>query len=212
MSTEVGVRNLSYDDRDPLLKYQGSWFLNFQGIYNASSVHLMGTLSVTNDSSPNVTFTFPEAVVAFYYYGIERSLGANYSICVDCDPNNRIFVNIDGVNRTDDGRNPPVVLFSTTFPTPGVHEIILRNEQDSRFNGNSQMTIDKFDLEIVDPDAVPPTQSPSSQSTVLPSSSTSTTATTPSTSSSPAVSTPASKPSAPIGIIVGAVLGGIAAA
>lgn len=31
-----------------------------------------------------------------------------YGVCIDCDPNARNFDIIDGVNSTDDGRNPPV--------------------------------------------------------------------------------------------------------
>ncbi|KAF9559488.1 hypothetical protein CPC08DRAFT_708788 [Agrocybe pediades] len=259
MSSAVGLRNISFDDRDVSLKYQGSWFNT--GTYNATSVHQSGTLSSTNSVGASVTFTFPQPAVAFYYYGIKRSRGGNYSICVDCDPNNRVFLNIDGVNSTDDGQNPPVVLFSTAFPTPGVHEIILVNDEDSRFpGGNSQITVDRFDLEIVDPNAVPtPSPSPvdhptSTISSAGPSTTSSTNTSTTSTSSSstsaaigslpsvgstdpsaslptsslpsvPTVSSPtssistpflppsppATRSSAPIGMIVGAVIGGLAA-
>lgn len=45
---------------------------------------------------------------AFYYYGMRRSRGALYAICIDCDPNKPIFESIDAVNATDDGTNPPV--------------------------------------------------------------------------------------------------------
>lgn len=47
-------------------------------------------------------------IYAFYYFGIKRADGGFYQICIDCDPNNRIWTDIDGVNKTDDGKNPPV--------------------------------------------------------------------------------------------------------
>ncbi len=39
---------------------------------------------------------------------MRRSKGATYGICVDCDPDGRVFEMIDAVNLTDDGKNPPV--------------------------------------------------------------------------------------------------------
>lgn len=119
----AGSHNVSFDDRKfEVLKYEGFWF--HEGTWNASSVGQTGTLSSSNDPNANVTFvrcafcmfarclpprkTFPEAAVAFFYYGITRSRGGSYGICVDCDPNARNFETIDGVNLTDDGKNPPV--------------------------------------------------------------------------------------------------------
>jgi hypothetical protein len=55
--------------------------------------------------------------IAFYYYGIPRCCGGLYGICIDCDPLNPNFIPIDAVNRTDDGKNPPVgsaLLLTTT--------------------------------------------------------------------------------------------------
>ena len=43
------------------------------------------------------------------------------------------------------------MLYSKVFETPGVHEIILKNLADTRFadnNNNSQLSIDRFDLEV----------------------------------------------------------------
>ncbi|KAF4614963.1 hypothetical protein D9613_003516 [Agrocybe pediades] len=204
MSSTVGLRNVTFDDRDTnTLQYQGSWFN--QGTWNASSVGETGTLSSTNDVNANVTFTFPTPAVAFYYYGIPRSRGGSYGICIDCDPNNRIFLPIDGVNTTDNGQNPPIVLFSMNFKTPGVHEVILRNQADPRFNGNSQLTLDRFDLEVVDPNAGSSSSSSSSSSSTASSSTSST-----SNTAEPAVAAGSSS-STPVGAIVGGVLGGLAA-
>jgi len=162
--------NDTYDDRDMTdLKYAGFWFNT--GSYNASSVGETGTLSSSSDIHANVTFVFPVPAVAFYYFGIRRCCGGLYAICIDCDPNAPIFDTIDAVNRTDNGENPPVVLFSKTFDQPGIHEVILTNMNDSRF-GTSQITIDRFVLEVPNDNPVilpsstpsPPTSSSSSSS------------------------------------------------
>ncbi|KDR69182.1 hypothetical protein GALMADRAFT_145587 [Galerina marginata CBS 339.88] len=185
-----GFLNQTFDDRDTdHLRYQGGWFLT--GSWNASNVGESGTLSSTSDLNANVTFTFPTPAMAFYYYGIPRCCGGFYGICIDCDPNNPNFLPIDAVNTTDDGKNPPVVLFSMTFKTPGIHEIIIRNQNDTRF-GKSQITIDRIDLEVVNENATPSTAPPSS--------------TTPTNTGQPRSSSTSSS-STPIGAIVGGVLG-----
>ncbi|KAK0500790.1 hypothetical protein EDD18DRAFT_1145864 [Armillaria luteobubalina] len=157
----VGYINTTYDDRlTDVLEYAGPWFNT--GTYNASSVGDSGTLSSSNDPTANVTFVFPVPANAFYYYAIRRCCGGLYAICIDCDPNKPIFESIDAVNATDDGKNPPAILFSKTFDQPGIHEIILTNQKDPRFNGSSQITLDRFVLQVVDNAA--------SQSTIISSS------------------------------------------
>ncbi|KAK0433974.1 hypothetical protein EV421DRAFT_1360939 [Armillaria borealis] len=199
----VGYINNTYDDRlTDVLKYAGSWFNT--GTYNASSVGDSGTLSSSNDPTANVTFVFPVPANAFYYYGMRRSRGGLYAICIDCDPNKPIFETIDAVNATDDGTNPPVILFSRSFEQPGTHEIILTNQNDTRFSGgNSQITLDRFVLQVVDNSAPESSTSTSGSST----SSSATSSTAPAASQSTIISS--SKP--PIGTIVGGVVGGIAA-
>ncbi|KAF8201504.1 hypothetical protein BJ912DRAFT_503621 [Pholiota molesta] len=196
--------NQTYDDRDTtVFKYQGAWSTGF-GTWNASNVGESGTLASTNDLNANVTFTFPVPAIAFYYYGILRSSGGSYGICVDCDPNKPVFTNVDGFNATDDGKNPPVVLFSQTFSTPGVHEIIMRNQADPRGTpvGNSQLTLDRIDLEVVNPNA---------QTTViLTNNPTSSTSPTPTSTSGASTATTSPSSSPPIGAIVGGVLGVLA--
>ncbi|KAF8900783.1 hypothetical protein CPB85DRAFT_1565102 [Mucidula mucida] len=148
----VNLKNITYDNRDFTdLKYTGtSWFTD--GFWNASNVGRTGTLSTARDVDATVTFTFtfPQPANAFYYYGIPQCCGGNYSICVDCYPDAPQFKIIDALNRTDDGHNPPVILFSYTF----------KNNNDSRFN-KSMITVDQFVLQVEDQDAV---SSPSSSS------------------------------------------------
>ncbi|KAL0061524.1 hypothetical protein AAF712_011667 [Marasmius tenuissimus] len=187
MASNLRTKNITYDDRDMTdLKYQGFWFNT--GTWNASNVGQSGTLSSSNDPNANVTFNFPVPAVAFRYYGMLRSKGGFYGICIDCDPNQPNFQNIDAVNTTDDGKNPPVVLFSKTFDTPAQHVVILRNQHDTRNpTGNSQITIDRFELDVVDDSPVPVT---------------------PSSSSPPSPTSESGKSGPPIGAIVGGAVGG----
>ncbi|KAJ7774486.1 hypothetical protein DFH07DRAFT_100799 [Mycena maculata] len=190
-------QNVTYDDRDPILDYSGDWFRT--GTWNATSVDETGTLASSSvTSGVNVTFVFPTPATAFYYFGIPRCCGGEYLICIDCDPNNPQYITIDGVNTSDNGQNPPIVLFSKTFDVPGVHEVILANEPDLRFGGNSQITLDKFELTVPDADAVTTTTAtPLSSSAPL-----STGATLPVAGSS-------SSSSSPLAPILGGVLGGL---
>ncbi|KAK7025431.1 hypothetical protein VNI00_015959 [Paramarasmius palmivorus] len=174
-------KNISFDDRDENnLKYAGFWF--HEGTWNASSVGQSGTLSSSNDPTANVTFNFPEPAVAFYYYGIPRSQGGRYAICIDCDPNAPNFESIDGLNSSDNGQNPPVVLYS--------------RRNDTRFsNNNSQITIDRFELEVLDTTPVETVTQPGGSATQP-------------TSSTP--TSTASGSSTNVGAIAGGVLGGCA--
>ncbi|KAJ6547657.1 hypothetical protein B0H19DRAFT_278257 [Mycena capillaripes] len=146
------AQNVTYDDRDPILAYSPGWF---HGTFNASSIGQTGTLTSSSiTTGVNVTFVFPTPATEFFYFGIKRCCGGSYLICVDCDPNNRRFETIDAVDPTDNGENPPVVLYSKKFPEAGVHEIILMNQPDPAFGGNSQITLDKFQLMVPDSAAV----------------------------------------------------------
>ncbi|PBK63761.1 hypothetical protein ARMSODRAFT_1023660 [Armillaria solidipes] len=200
--------NITYDDTETdFLKYVGSWTNN--GDYNTSNVGETGMLSSTKDPTGNVTFIFPESANAFYYYGIRRCCGGWYAICIDCDFNSPTsnFEPIDAVNRTDDGKNPPVVLYSKTFDTPGVHKIILTNQKDTRFQGgNSQLTVDRFVIQVEDDSALASVFSTTSIATlsIYVTSSIAPEASQLSTSSS-------TSSKSPIGAIVGGVLGGITA-
>ncbi|KAK1226055.1 hypothetical protein PQX77_010970 [Marasmius sp. AFHP31] len=188
MTSNLRTKNITYDDRDTnTLKYGGFWF--HDGTWNTSNVGQSGTLSSSNDPNANITFNFPEPAIAFYFFGIRRSRGGLYGICIDCDLDKQNYQDIDALNTTDDGENPPVALFSKRFETPTQHVIVLRNENDTRVipGGNSPMTIDRFVLEVVDNPSAP---------TVTPF------ASPPSTSASRN-----SEP--PIGAIIGGVGGGI---
>ncbi|KAK1226782.1 hypothetical protein PQX77_010219, partial [Marasmius sp. AFHP31] len=189
MSSNVRTKNITYDDRDTVtLKYQGFWF--HDGTFNASNGGGTGTLSSTNDPFANITFNFPEPAVAFHFFGMLRSRGGLYGMCIDCDPNNPNFVNVDALDVSDDGKNPPVALFSRRFETAGQHVVILKNQNDTRIvpAGNSQLAIDRFVLEVPDDSALPATSS--------------------SPSPSPTSASDSGKSGPPIGAIVGGAVGG----
>ncbi|KAL0061513.1 hypothetical protein AAF712_011656 [Marasmius tenuissimus] len=187
------TKNITYDDRDTTnLKYGPNWF--HIGTWNASSVGQSGTLTSSDSLSANMTFNFPEPAIAFYYFGIKRSSGGLYSICIDCDPNEPNFQLIDALNATDDSKNPPVALFSKHFDTPAQHVVILRNQNDTRRDpkGTSQITIDRFVLEVVDNSAIPAIPSPSPSPTTPP----------------PSPTTDSGGAGPPIGAIIGGATGG----
>ncbi|KIM37129.1 hypothetical protein M413DRAFT_31077 [Hebeloma cylindrosporum] len=139
----VTFLNETVDYRDTTnLTYKGNW--NLRGSYNASNVGETGTLASTEEMGATVTFTFPIPAIAFYYYGLPRCCGGLSEICIDCDPDDGGFIPIDDVNRTGDGKNLPIVLYSMRFSTPGIHDIIIMNTSNA-----SELTIDRIDLEVI---------------------------------------------------------------
>ncbi|KAJ7111526.1 hypothetical protein C8R43DRAFT_961986 [Mycena crocata] len=146
-------KNVTYDDRDSILNYSPNWFRT--GTYNATSVGQTGTLASSQlTDGVNVTFVFPSSIPFFISASMKRCCGGSYLICIDCDPNDRKFITINAVDTSDNGQNPPVVLYSQKFSTPGVHEVILMNQPDLAFGGNSQITLDRFELTVPDPAAI----------------------------------------------------------
>ncbi|PPQ76916.1 hypothetical protein CVT24_008930, partial [Panaeolus cyanescens] len=101
------LQNRTFDDRDSHLIYQGHW--NLQGTWDAPGIG-HGTISSTSyETQPaNVTFTFPEPAVAFFFYGLQTEMGGMYGICVDCDPNNPNWESIDAFNPDAFGQSPPL--------------------------------------------------------------------------------------------------------
>ncbi|KAK1217110.1 hypothetical protein PQX77_020256 [Marasmius sp. AFHP31] len=140
--------------------------------------------------------------VAFHYFGMLRPAGGLYGICIDCDPNGPNFQTIDAINITDDGKNPPVALFSKRFDTPARHVVLLMNQNDSRVvpTGNSQITIDSFVLEVVGDDE--------SLATTLPSTSSTSSVSVITLSFSPSSTSVSDEKGTPIGDIIGLAIGG----
>ncbi|KAJ3910383.1 hypothetical protein F5879DRAFT_983817 [Lentinula edodes] len=207
MSTGGPFINQTYDATDTtVLHYTGGW-PSPQDAWNVSNTG-DGRILSSEDIRANVTFIFPTPANAVYYYGLPRCCGALYAICVDCLSSKApIFETIDAVNVTDVGDSPPIVLWSKTFDTPGIHEILLTDQNDSRF-GRSQITIDRFELQI------PNTATSSISGTLSTASSLSSVVTSsiPETSSNisstfPASNVAQSKP--PLGAIIGGVVGAL---
>ncbi|KAL1720912.1 hypothetical protein EV715DRAFT_288834 [Schizophyllum commune] len=197
----MGHRNITIDDRNTtIIQYSNTWFIT--GTYNASATGESGTLSSTDDPNANLTFVFPQPAVAFYYFGMKRSGGGLYKICIDCDPNDRVFTDVDAYNATDDGHNPPTVLYSREWDTPTTHEVILQNTEDDRYGNATQITVDRFVLTILDDDVQDPTSSSAGASSTSRSSSTS--------SAQPTNTAAAAGKSNDAGVIAGSVVGSIA--
>ncbi|KAJ8084853.1 hypothetical protein PM082_003630 [Marasmius tenuissimus] len=147
-ASNTRLRNVTFSNRDLYLHYENGW--ETKGKW--SSPQASGTMSFSDRLNSKVTFTFPQPAVAFYYYGLRRARGGLYGICIDCDPENMRFETVDALDRSDDGQNPPVVLFSRTFDKPGTHIVVLTNLKDTRYNpsGESQITVTRFVLEVDD--------------------------------------------------------------
>ncbi|THV06450.1 hypothetical protein K435DRAFT_479079 [Dendrothele bispora CBS 962.96] len=139
----MGLQNQSFDVQDSDLRFEGPW--------NASSVpgSPTGTLKSSNDRMARVTFTFPTPANAFYYYGMSGPQGGQYAICIDCDPNKPEF-KYNTSHPQDNGDGLPLLLFSQTFTDFRVHEVILENRNNTRgaASGNSQITIDRFEIQV----------------------------------------------------------------
>lgn len=202
----MGHRNITIDDRNTsIIKYtSNTWFL--EGSYNASATGESGTLSSTDDPNANLTFVFPQPAVAFYYFAMKRSGGGLYKICIDCDPNDRVYTDVDAYNATDDGHNPPSVLYSQEWDTPTTHEVILQNTEDDRYGNATQITLDRFVLTILDDSVTDPTSSSASSSTSHIWSASSTGA----TSTSSATAAAAAGKTNNAGVIAGSVVGALA--
>ncbi|KAF9550058.1 hypothetical protein CPC08DRAFT_715339 [Agrocybe pediades] len=186
--------NKAFTLDDAAFVFQGLWFNT--GVKDTNGSNTIPPASWTNDTSSNVTFTFPVAAIGFYVYGFPSLQGGRYGICIDCDPQDPTYLPIDGVKNIVDDQEVPVMLFSKTFAGPGIHEIILRNEADPRFNGSSRLSLSRFDLELVNDG----TQS-SSSSSPFPLATT--------TSSSPQSSSTSSMLSGHMGAVIGGAVGGI---
>ncbi|THV06451.1 hypothetical protein K435DRAFT_848937 [Dendrothele bispora CBS 962.96] len=175
-----------FDNRDTRdLEYSSDWFVD--GFWNTPTDS--GTLSSTNSPSASVSFTFPgkhevywiahtifvsshppvtEPARAFFYYGMKRSNGGLYHICIDgCGTGSLDSVDIDALDRSDNGQNPPTLLYSFTFDDFGIHQILLTNQNDTRTvpSGNSQITLDRLELEVQDPGSSTPSTFSTSTST-----------------------------------------------
>lgn len=95
-----------------------------------------------------------------------------------------------------------------TFKNLGIHEIIIRNENDTSViaSGNSELTIDRIDLEVAADTFITTTSSVSSSTVIFASGSSLATSSSSSSPSSSPSQSPSQSPS--IGAIVGGVIGG----
>ncbi|KAK7464447.1 hypothetical protein VKT23_006617 [Stygiomarasmius scandens] len=197
----MSFQNQTFDDRDQSLRYSGNWTKD--GFWNASNGQ-NGTLSSSNDPNATVTFTFPVPANAFYYYGMKRSRGGNYSICIDCDPDQPQPEFIDAYDSSDNGKNVPSLLFAHEFGSFAIHNITLENQPDDRgHSGNSQMTVDRFVIRVQG------NSTAVSNVTLRLASFVTTSSFSTSITNSPMSPSGFSTTSTPVGAIVGGVIGGV---
>ncbi|KAJ8084814.1 hypothetical protein PM082_003591 [Marasmius tenuissimus] len=201
MTSNPRMKTIVYDDRNTLFSFGDLWLRN--NVWNASNTRKTGTLTSSNGTFANVSFNLPEPAIAFRYYGLRPSQGGLYRICIDCGAGgDRQFEIIDALNASSDGTNPPVILFSKTFDTPEKHDITLENLNDTRIvpEGFSEITLDRFELDVIDDDDPFKTSS---------------TSTSPSTSSPPGSLSPTNTPSTSsssssptVATVIGVAIGG----
>ncbi|KAL0061503.1 hypothetical protein AAF712_011646 [Marasmius tenuissimus] len=151
MSSNLRTKNITYDELSLAFLFGADdWSKNVS--WNASNVAQDGHLGLLER---HVRAHLPEPAIAFRYYGLRPSQGGLYRICIDCGAGgDRQFEIIDALNASSDGTNPPVILFSKTFDTPEKHDITLENLNDTRIvpEGFSEITLDRFELDVIDDD------------------------------------------------------------
>ncbi|KAF8504271.1 hypothetical protein JB92DRAFT_3122919 [Gautieria morchelliformis] len=140
------------------LQYSTQWFHGNWTDFSTQPPTNVSLLS-SDDLQAQLVLRFPSPATGFYYYGMKRSGGGSYRICIDCDPNQPAgpFYTVDAWNKTDDGHNPPVVLYSNLTLSNDFHTIVLQNTNDTRGHpqGVSQITLQQF--VITSPKVLSPT-------------------------------------------------------
>ncbi|KAK7464409.1 hypothetical protein VKT23_006576 [Stygiomarasmius scandens] len=190
MNTSISFRNLTFDDRDGPLNFTDDWAQSFW----KSSDGQRGTFTWAGDLNATMTFTIPVLANAFYYYGLKRSKGGLYAICVDCDPEHPQFLEVDAFDPSDKGDSPPVLLFYQIFDDFKFHDIILENRLDYRTKTTSQINVDRFEIQVQGPNPTSSTSPSQSSNTFSPG----------------GTGTPATKSSSSVGVVVGGVFAGLA--
>ncbi|KIJ47250.1 hypothetical protein M422DRAFT_66573, partial [Sphaerobolus stellatus SS14] len=147
-------RNITIDDLNPgiLLQPNGSWMRSKQGQNTVG-----GSFSFSNDPNATVSFILPFVSSAIYWQGFKRSDGAQYWVCLDncssSDPYTK-YILVDG--HQDDVRldDNSTTLFAVTGLLDTTHMLVIRNGQDERFGGRSQITLDAFIITVSDPGTI----------------------------------------------------------
>jgi len=147
------MKNITIENTDSTIQYSGNWFPASYFAPNASS-RQRGNISITNDLNANFTYKYVyQPIYAFYLFGMKRSTGSFYQICIDCNPDAQYqnFLNVDAYDQTDDGNRAPQALYSISWPTPVYHDIVVSNRGDTRSsNGSSQIAFDRMVFTIDD--------------------------------------------------------------
>jgi hypothetical protein len=68
----------------------------------------VSVITINEQDSYSIANKLEVPAIAFYYWGFKNSRGAQWGICIDCNPNNRTFIQIDGDDPTYNGDGRPV--------------------------------------------------------------------------------------------------------
>jgi len=142
------LRNVTVNDRDASIKYQGSWNHTRVGVnYKDPSISQSRNITATQSlkSGDNFTIVTPP-ILAFYYFGIPFAIPLLNRICIDCDPNNPTWEDIKLNNFTAlTETEPSVIIYSKSWEDAEGHEIIVANEyKDGQDGVHTPFYVDKL--------------------------------------------------------------------
>ncbi|OBZ78782.1 hypothetical protein A0H81_00605 [Grifola frondosa] len=122
-----------------------------------------------NGEDDEVVATLPANATAVFYQGFRVSGGALYLACLNCIAGGeQRFLEVDAHDPTDNGTQPPTVLFSFTGLDPTVaHDLSVFNLEDDRFDHTSQITFDALVVTVLAPQMTPMPQRPGRTGTVV---------------------------------------------
>jgi hypothetical protein len=142
------MHNISIDDTDPSITYQGIWTPDFE---NASSLYYGGTLAASTDPNANATlmftgthdrgvfvcFNFIKSFpgVAVYYLSSLWTFPVSVDISIDFEDS--VSVNLTVPNDSTEPSSQP--MWEATGLTNGTHEVVI-----SMSEGSTSMVVDGF--------------------------------------------------------------------
>jgi len=130
-----------------------SWLsLQEPGATNGQSEFLVGD-NLFGRANAYITCTFSQPFTGIEYWGYQRPDGGLFSICFDCPPTYTLGDQVDALNASTNGSEPPRLLYTNYGLSYDVHNLTIANLFDMRAtiggatNGAyGQMTFDRFVL------------------------------------------------------------------
>jgi len=129
------MHNISIDDTDPSITYQGIWTPDFE---NASSLYYGGTLAASTDPNANATLMFTG--VAVYYLSSLWTFPVSVDISIDFEDS--VSVNLTVPNDSTESSSQP--MWEATGLTNGTHDVVI-----SMSEGSTSIVVDGFMWDIM---------------------------------------------------------------